>query len=173
MRKHSGHAGTVQIGPPIVPPDAIGGGIAAIYYLEPYETNDIDVFFSPMIVGQHGLVSLDPVYNYLQALGYEAVKEGVMIESWLVQFVPAFASIQEEAIAQARQVTYVNSQTFVFGPEHLAAELLRSGRRKDQLRVIALIEAGKVDMPTFRAILTRHGLSDKWKELATKFDLAE
>ena len=152
---------------------AIGGGIAAIYYLEPYETNDIDVFLSPMIVGQHGLVSLEPVYNYLRALGYEAVKEGVMIEGWLVQFVPAFASNQEEAITHARQVTYGNSQTFVFGPEHLAAELLRSGRRKDQLRVIALIEAGCVNMRTFRAIVARHGLSDKWREFATKFDLAE
>lgn len=25
---------------------AIGGGIAAIYYLEPYQTDDIDVFFA-------------------------------------------------------------------------------------------------------------------------------
>lgn len=152
---------------------AIGGGIAAVYYLEPYETDDIDVFLFPMIVGQHDLVSLEPVYSYLQAQGYEAVKEGVMIEGWLVQFVPAFASIQEEAIAEARAVTYGNTQTFVFGPEHLAAELLRSGRRKDHLRVIALIEAGKVDMPTFRGIVTRHELADRWKEFATKFDLEE
>ena len=36
---------------------AIGGGIAAIRYLEPYLTDDIDVFISPVIVGPNGLVS--------------------------------------------------------------------------------------------------------------------
>ena len=36
---------------------AIGGGIAAIYYLEPYQTDDIDVFFLPVFFGDSGLVS--------------------------------------------------------------------------------------------------------------------
>jgi len=31
---------------------AIGGGIAAIYYLEPYQTDDIDVFIWPVVVGE-------------------------------------------------------------------------------------------------------------------------
>ena len=83
---------------------AIRGGIAAIYYLEPYETDDIDVFVSPVVVGQAGLVSLEPVYAYLEQIGYLPVKEGVMIEDWLVQFVPVFASIQAEAIDHARRV---------------------------------------------------------------------
>src|SRR6267378_3753642 len=85
---------------------AIGGGIAAIYYLEPYQTDDIDVFISPVLVGQSGLVFLGPIYGYLEKLGYLPVKEGVLIEDWLVQFVPAFASVQEEAVAQARRVSY-------------------------------------------------------------------
>ena len=36
---------------------AIGGGIAAIYYLEPYQTDDIDVFVLPVVVSEGGLVS--------------------------------------------------------------------------------------------------------------------
>jgi hypothetical protein len=64
---------------------AIGGGIAAIYYLEAYHTDDIGVFISPVAVGGSGLVSLDPVYAYLETLGYHPVKEGVLIEDWLVQ----------------------------------------------------------------------------------------
>jgi len=31
---------------------AIGGGIAAIRYLEPYLTDDIDVFLSPVVVSE-------------------------------------------------------------------------------------------------------------------------
>ena len=44
---------------------AIGGGIATIYYLEPYQTDDIDVFFLPVGLGDSGLVTLEPIYSYL------------------------------------------------------------------------------------------------------------
>ena len=152
---------------------AIGGGIAAIYYLQPYHTDDIDVFISPVILGQSGLVSIEPVYGYLEKLGYLPVKEGVLIEDWRVQFVPAFATVQEEAIAQARRVEYGETHTFIFSAEHLGAELLRSGRLKDQVRVIDLIESKKMDLNVFRDIISRHGLTEKWKEFVTRYDLEE
>lgn len=40
---------------------AIGGGIAAIYYLEPYQTDDIDVFIPTVAVtvGEAELISLE------------------------------------------------------------------------------------------------------------------
>ena len=49
---------------------AVGGGIATIYYLEPYQTDDIDVFFLPVGLGDSGLVTLEPIYSYLANLGY-------------------------------------------------------------------------------------------------------
>ena len=152
---------------------AIGGGIAAIYYLEPYQTDDIDVFISPVMIGPSGLVSLEPVYGYLEKLGYLPVKEGVLIEEWPVQFVPAFATVQEEAIAQARRVDYGGTHTFIFSAEHLGAELLRSGRLKDQVRVIDLIESKKMDLKVFRDIINRHGLTEKWKEFVSRYDLED
>lgn len=152
---------------------AIGGGIAAIYYLQPYQTDDIDVFISRVVIDPSGLVSLEPVYGYLEKLGYLPVKEGVLIEDWRVQFVPAFAAVQEEAIAQARRVEYGETHTFIFSAEHLGAELLRSGRLKDQVRVIDLIESKKMDLNVFRDIISRHGLTEKWKEFVTRYDLEE
>ena len=152
---------------------AIGGGIAAIYYLEPYQTDDIDVFISPVVVGQSGLVSLEPVYSYLEQLGYLPVKEGVLIEDWPVQFVPAFAAVQEEAIEQARRVEYAQTHTFIFSAEHLGAELLRSGRLKDQVRVVDLIESKKMDLKVFRDIISRHGLEEKWKQFVGRYDLED
>ncbi len=79
---------------------AIGGGIAAIYYIEPYQTDDLDVFVpvSSVTFEKSALLSLDPIYSYLAKLGYTAVKEGVLIEDWLVQFIPAGESTQEEAL---------------------------------------------------------------------------
>ena len=152
---------------------AIGGGIAAIYYLEPYQTDDVDVFFLPVLVTESGLVSLEPIYSYLAKLGYYPTKEGVLIENWPVQFVAPFKSVQEEAIIEARQVTYGNTQTLIFSAEHLAAELLRSGRPKDHARVINLIQSKQVDMGVFRDIVRRHDLADQWKDFKLRYDLEE
>jgi hypothetical protein len=154
---------------------AIGGGIAAVYYLEPYETDDIDVFIpvAAVEVGQAGLISLEPIYSYLKNLGYHPVREGVLIADWLVQFIPTFESVQEEAISKALTVPYGGTETKIFSPEYLAAELLRSGRRKDHARVIALIEEKTLDMKSFRDIIKRHNLADKWKLFASQFDLEE
>ena len=72
---------------------AIGGGIAAIRYLEPYLTDDIDVFISPVVVNANGLVSFGRIYSYLDELGYKPVREYISIEGWLVRFVPASESV--------------------------------------------------------------------------------
>src|SRR5260370_1041272 len=150
---------------------AIGGGIAAIYYLEPYLTDDIDIFIpvASVAFGEAGLISLEPIYGYLKGLGYRPSKEGVLIEDWLVQFIPTFEPLQEEAIAESRRVTYGEADTNVFTAEYLAAELLRSGRRKDHARVIALIEGNRVDMKALREIISRHRLTEKGKTLAKRF----
>ena len=54
---------------------AIGGGIATIRYLETYLTDDIDVFISPVIVGEGGLISFGRIYSYLEGLGYPPERE--------------------------------------------------------------------------------------------------
>lgn len=152
---------------------AIGGGIATIYYLEPYQTDDVDVFFLPVILGASGLVSLEPIYAYLANLGYYPVKEGILVENWPVQFVAPFKPIQEEAVMQARRVVYGKTPTLIFTAEHLAAELLRSGRPKDHARVINLIQSKQVNMEVFRDIVRRHDLTDEWDEFRFRHDLEE
>ena len=151
---------------------AIGGGIATIYYLEPYQTDDIDVFFLPVFFGDSGLVSLEPIYSYPEKLGYHSVAEGVgiLIEDWPVLFIPVAESVQEEAVIQAESVAFGKTRTGLFSAEHLAAELLRSGRDKDLQRVIKLFRTG-LDMKAFRDIIRRHNLSERWTELASRYDL--
>ena len=149
---------------------AIGGGIAAILYLEPYQTDDIDVFISPVVVGANGLVSFGRIYSYLEELGYNTEREYIRIEGWLVQFVPASESVQEEAVAMADRVAFAGEYTSIFSSEHLAAELLRSGRLKDHTRVVALLKSEQMDMDVFRGIIRRHGLAEKWNEFAARYD---
>jgi hypothetical protein len=148
---------------------AIGGGIAAIRYLEPYLTKDIDVFISPVLVGANGLVSFGRIFSYLEDLGYHPEREYIKMEGWLVQFVPASESIQQEAVTQADRVNFAGTQTLIFSAEHLAAELLRSGRLKDHVRVVALLESEQMDLKIFHEIMSRHGLMEKWEEFTTRF----
>jgi hypothetical protein len=152
---------------------AIGGGIAAIYYLEPYQTDDIDVFVLPTVIRDSGLVSLEPIYNYLEQLGYHSVEDGVgvLIEDWPVQFLPASQSVQKEAVVHSENIPFGQSRTRIFSAEYLAAELLRSGREKDLSRVLMLFQSEQVDTGTFRDIIERHGLNDKWREFAKRHGL--
>lgn len=149
---------------------AIGGGIAAIYYLEPYQTDDIDVFISPVVVGANGLVSFERIYSYLEELGYNVEREYIRIEGWLVQFLPASEPVQEDAVLHADRVAFAAEYTSIFSAEHLAAELLRSGRLKDHVRVVALLESEQMDLQVFHDIIRRHGLEEKWKEFAVRYD---
>jgi len=103
----------------------------------------------------------------------QGLLEGLVIEDWLVQFIPAFETVQNEALKHAREVTYGQTTTKIFSPEYLAAELLRSGRLKDQVRVVALIESGNLDIASFHDIIERHGLAEKWTSLAARFDVGE
>ena len=152
---------------------AIGGGIAAIRYLEPYLTDDIDVFLSPVVVSETGLISFGRIYSYLQELGYHPEKEYIRIGDWLVQFIFASESVQEEAVEHADRVAFAGIYTSMFSAEHLAAELLRSGRLKDLTRVAALLTSERMDMNKFRDIIRRHGLQEKWKQFASRYDFEE
>ena len=152
---------------------AIGGGIAAIYYLEAYQTDDLDVFVLPVAVRDSGLISLESIYGYLEHLGYHSVDEGigVLIEDWPVQFLFACESIQEEAVTLADDVPFGQSHTKIFSAEHLAAELLRSGRDKDLIRVKKLYQSEDFEAVFFQELISRHNLSQKWTEFVSRYGL--
>jgi hypothetical protein len=152
---------------------AIGGGIATIRYLEAYLTDDIDVFLSPVIMSEGGLVSFGPIYSYLDELGYRPEREYIRIDDWLLQFVFAVEPIQKEAVEEAERVAFAGAYTSIFSVEHLAAELLRSGRLKDLTRVADLLNSEQMDMNKFRDIINRNGLTEKWQQFASRYDFEE
>ena len=60
---------------------AIGGAVAATFYVEPLLTFDLDIFVALLISGRDGsLLSLSPVYEALRGLGYVEEGECVSIE---------------------------------------------------------------------------------------------
>ena len=147
---------------------AIGGAVGAIYYLEPFDTADLDVFVQVSSTGSD-LGVIAPIYDYLIGRGYEARGEFIYIEEIPVQFLPVFNSLTEEAVKNAQTIKYSRVTTRIMRPEHLVAIMLDTGRPKDYLRISMFLEAGAVNMRQLHAVLKRHGLMKKWKDNEYRF----
>lgn len=61
---------------------AIGGGIATLFYVEPFLTYDLDIFIIPSgsKVSDKGLIDLSPIFEYLKGKGYRWESEHIIIE---------------------------------------------------------------------------------------------
>lgn len=148
---------------------AIGGAVAATFYLEPVATLDIDVFvaFAP----EPGKLIVTPkaIIDYLTARGCTMKGEYVMIAGWPVQFLPPTGPLIEEALAQAVESDVDGVSARVFTAEHLAAIALQTGRAKDKARLLQFIEEGAVDGPRFQEIVRRHVLVEAWAKFERQF----
>jgi hypothetical protein len=143
---------------------AIGGAVAALFYIEPINTNDLDVFFHVKDTSA-GLDILAPLYRYLSDLGYKGRREAIDIEGWPVQFLPVFNPLLEEAVEQAKEVRFQRTKTRIMQAEHLVAIMLQTGRLKDHARIAQFIEHEAVDQKQLAGILAQHRLIKKWKIL--------
>jgi len=148
---------------------AIGGAVAATFYLEPVATIDIDVFIG--IQPKEGSVVLDPqpVFAYLAALGYRTEREYVRVGDWPVQFLAAGNALVVEALAEALTMTVAGVPARVFTAEHLAAICLQTGRAKDKSRLLQFIEGAALDANRFQDLVQKHGLTSQWKMFAHEF----
>jgi hypothetical protein len=147
---------------------AIGGAVAAIFYLEPFDTADLDIFVQVHATGSD-LMILAPVYEYLTERGYKAKGEFIYIEGIPVQFLPIFNPLIAEAVEQAQTIKYANVTTRLLRAEHLITIMLDTGRPKDYLRISMFLEHGAVKLRQLHAVLRRHGLMKKWKENEYRF----
>src|SRR5688572_29705378 len=118
---------------------ALGGAVAATFYLEPFATLDIDIFISFPNVSHGLLISLESIYSYLRSLGYHAHGEHVEIEGWPVQFLPADDPLYNEAVMESLETDLDGVSLRIMSAEHLIAVALRTGRPKDFARMSQFI----------------------------------
>lgn len=147
---------------------AIGGAVGAIFYIEPINTSDVDIFFEVASAGDD-LMLLAPLYEYLAGLGYEAEGDAVRIEDWLVQFLPVFNPLIDEAVREAREVVHRGVRTRIMQAEHLMAIMLQTGRGKDYARLIEFAGQDVFDESRLNKILRQHDLHNRWLEFKQKF----
>jgi hypothetical protein len=156
---------------------AVVGAVAALNYIEPTVTQDLDILvsFDDLQSGPSGLVTLEPLITYLRQRGYsEFENEGIIIEGWPVQFIPVANDLDTEGLNQAVEVEIeldsgsAPIKITTLTAEHLVATALKVGRPKDRERILRFIEAKVVNLKVLREILNRHNLLEAWSKLCVQ-----
>ena len=149
---------------------ALGGAVAAIFYIEPIDTQDVDIFVQVKSTESDFTILL-PIYDYLLKQGFQAKAEHIYIKGFPVQFLPTFNALTEEAVIQAQEFALNTIRAWIIRPEYLVALMLDTGRLKDYLRISLFLQANVVNREQLHEILQRHGLSQKWTDHAYRFEL--
>ena len=134
---------------------ALGGALAAIYYVEPFTTYDADIFFIPV---DEGLTAGIPaIYAHLQAQGWQVEREHLLVRGFPVQFLAAHG-LTEEAVREAEHIDYEGVPAKVFRAEHIVAIAASVGRAKDKARIEQMLQQADLDKAYLADVLHRHSL---------------
>lgn len=151
---------------------AIGGAMAFIYWAEPFETKDFDVF-AVLPASPAGLIDLGPVWQDLVERGGVPEGQFIRLGRLLLDFIPPGDALDEEAIAQAVTIDVGGEMTRVFTPEHAVAIALRTWRGKDREHIDRLVRTGRqpLDVARLSDILRRFGLEERWERFKEMYDV--
>lgn len=134
---------------------ALGGALAAIYYVEPFTTYDADMFFIPKDASLSARIPA--IYTHLQAQGWQVEREHLLIRGFPVQFLAA-SGVTEEAVREAEWIEYEGVPAKVFRAEHVVAIAASVGRAKDKARIEQLLQQADLDKTYLADVLQRHKL---------------
>lgn len=144
------------VGAGLIKDYALGGALAAIYYVEPFTTYDADIIF---VAADEGLsAGIPAIYSYLRERGWRIEREHLLIKGFPVQFLAA-AHLTGEAVRAARPIEYEGVPAKVFRPEHIIAIAASVGRHKDLARIEQLLAQTEIDRPLLDDLLRRYNLT--------------
>jgi hypothetical protein len=147
---------------------AIGGGIAALFYIEPIITFDLDVFIIlPEPMGD--LTPLSGIYEWLEKRGYKPEKEQIIIEGIPVQFIPAYNDLVKDGLLDGIDKNYGQVVTHVLRPEYLVAIMLQAFRPKDKDRILKFLEQADLSRGLLDSILVKHDLKKSFEDFRRQY----
>jgi hypothetical protein len=134
---------------------ALGGALAAIYYIEPFTTYDADIFFIPADKGW--TAGIPAIYAHLQSQGWQVEREHLLLRGFPVQFLAA-SGLTGEAVREAERIEFEGVPAKIFSAEHIVAIAASVGRQKDKARIEQLLQQADLDKTRLEKILQRHKL---------------
>jgi hypothetical protein len=159
---------------------AVAGAVAALNYIEPTVTEDLDILVSSegFQSGASGIATMGPLISYLADRGYTTFrKEGIVIEGWPVQFLPVANDLDAEGLNQAVEVEIAGSTAPIkistLRAEHIVAIALSVGRPKDRERILHFLEEKAVDLKALRDVLNRHNLLEAWSKFCARMGVPD
>jgi hypothetical protein len=135
---------------------ALGGALAAIYYVEPFTTYDADIFFIPK--DQSLTAGIPAIYEHLRKAGWIAELEHLVIRGFPVQFLAA-AGLTEEAVREGEHFDFEGTPAKVFRAEYIIAIAASVGRTKDKARIEQLLSQADFDKSYLVDLLQRYKLT--------------
>ncbi len=152
---------------------ALGGAVAATYYLEPISTLDVDVFVRLKAKPDQAIIDPGPIFAFLAQRGHYLEGEYAVIGGWPVQFLAPPGALGDEALDRAEVVDADGTPVRLLPAEYLAAIALEVGRPKDKERIRMFLDSSEFDRDRFEDIVGRHGLESQWAKFKneTKIDL--
>jgi hypothetical protein len=154
---------------------AIAGAVAALNYIEPAFTEDLDILVSVAdFEHKSGLILLTPIEKALARLGYDQRTDaGILVEDWPVQFLPVASALDEEALKRAVELEIDSPlRARCLRAEHVVAIAIKLGRLKDLARVQAFLDQKAVDLGALGDVLERHHLMGNWLSFCAKAGIA-
>jgi hypothetical protein len=154
---------------------AVGGAVGAVFYIEPTQTQDIDIFVHLEVQPGSLLVTTTPITNRLKELGYTLWQEDkLVVESWPIQFLPASKQIELEAIEHAIEKR-IDDEVSVWVPpaEYLMLIAIDLGRPKDIMRLHQFHAERVYDPEKLKVLLEKHQLTHKWERVTSLLQLQE
>jgi hypothetical protein len=140
----------------IVADYAIGGAMAAIFYVEPFATFDIDLFYKP--ASDAFDAGVPQIFERLTKQGWTTEGGHLLCAGFPVQFL-AGSGLTAEAIQNAVATNFEGVPTKVFRAEYIIAIAAHVGRAKDRSRIVQMLEQSKFDRVYLSDILKRHNLT--------------
>lgn len=134
---------------------ALGGALAAIYYVEPFTTYDADIFFTP--ADRSLTAGIPAIYAHLQSQGWQVEREHLLVQGFPVQFLAA-SGLTGEAVREAERIEFEGVPAKVFRAEHIVAIAASVGRMKDKARIEQLLQQADLDKTLLEKILQRYKL---------------
>lgn len=141
----------------------IGGSLAIMYYSEPFNTKDLDVFV--YLPGRPLFVDLGPIWKHLESLGCMPRGLGVVIKGVPVEFISPGPEnqLEMEAMDSAVSIEVSGVPSRIFQLEYSMAIKVGAGRNKDWGHIFTALDSAEPDLQKLESILERFGLLEKWK----------